>query len=280
MLGKFGRMIGVSRPVFWLIAPAAYLFGAISSGSAITQAALFQAFLLSFPLGVYVFGINDLFDTETDGANPRRRGWLWGAKVVKEDASWIYPSSLMVAAAMLASSANPIQALVIAIFLPIPLIYSMPPLRLKSRPVLDSISNAAYTYGPYAMGFSMSGGLGFLNPQMILFALVFSAAHAIGTVMDMEGDRRAGIRTFAIAYGPRAAALFATAVLLANLPFLWGAMKSMFAVILVYLLSSLWVLLRPGPEAAKSAFLAMNIALAAWMAYAFCGYASGLWEAA
>jgi 4-hydroxybenzoate polyprenyltransferase len=134
--------------------------------------------------------------------------------------------------------------------------------------VLDSITNATYTYGPFAMGVSLSGSLGFLNPNMVLFALVFSAAHAIGTIMDLEGDRKAGIRTFASVYGPRAAAFFAAIILLANLPFAYSTMKTMFAVVLAYALVSIYVLYSPTPENAKSAFKIMNAAIMLWFAYA------------
>jgi lycopene elongase/hydratase (dihydrobisanhydrobacterioruberin-forming) len=283
MLEKLLRMIRISRPVFWLVAPAAYLFGVDAGGSAISALVLFQAFMLTFPMGVYVFGINDLHDIDTDRANPRRKGEFWGAKVDASDRKWIYPASIMVVAAMLASalfSPSPLQVAVAMFFLPFPFLYSAPPARIKSRPVLDSLSNAAYTFAPYAMGFSLSGSLAFLSPQMLLFSLVFSAAHAIGTIMDLDGDRRAGIRSFAAACGPRAAALFAVIILAANLPFLFTAMKSMFLVILVYALSSLFVLIRPVPSSAKAAFIVMNASLLIWMAYAFLGHALGMFDLA
>jgi len=281
MLEKLLRMVKISRPIFWLVAPAAYIYGVSAGGTAIGALVLFQAFLLAFPMGIYVFGINDLHDIPSDRANARRKGELWGAKVEEADRCWITSASTLVIIVMIASalySQSPLHLLVVLSFLPFPYLYSAPPARLKSRPIIDSLSNAAYTYAPYAMGFSLSGSLGFLNPQMLLFSLVFSAAHAIGTIMDAEGDSKAGIRSFAVSFGPRAAALFAIILLALNLLFLWDLMKSMFLVICAYLLSSVFVFALPSAQNAKAAFIAMNISLFLWIAYAFCGYALGLYS--
>lgn len=281
MIDKIIRMAKVSRPVFWLIAPSAYLFGVFASGHQMDPIVLFQAFLLSFPLGIYVFGINDLFDIESDQANERRKGEIWGARIVEGDRGWIMAASVMVIAALVASAIwtlNLIHIAAVLLFLPFPFLYSSPPIRLKSRPLLDSLSNATYTYAPFAMGFSLGGTTGFLDPNMILFALVFSAAHAIGTIMDLDGDRKAGIRTFAAVYGPRAAAAFAIVILVANLPFLFHRMISMFLVVLVYLAASIYVFIKPQSSSAKSAFVAMNVSLILWLGYAFFGYALGLYK--
>lgn len=271
ILGTAKKAILVSRPIFWPIAPSAYLFGVYSSGGSLGWLEALQALLLSIPLGIYVFGVNDLFDMDSDRANPRRKGSIWGARIEPSDRGWIAPLSALCVIAIFASAAasgNALHMLVVALFLPFPYIYSAPPLRLKSVPVLDSLTNATYTYAPFAMGYSLSGSLGFLSPGMVLFSLVFSAAHAIGTIMDLQGDRKAGIRTFAAALGGRKAALFASAILLANLPFLYHAMKSMFIVMLAYFASSLYVLASPTEERARQCFIVMVGALLLWIAYA------------
>jgi len=278
MLRSIIKAVLVSRPVFWLIAPAAYLFGAYQAGVDFGPLLIIQALLLTIPLGMYVFGINDLFDIESDRANPRRRGQVWGARIEEGDRGWIYTSSLIVVVALLLSAASSgmIEHIItVALFLPFPFIYSAPPLHLKSRPVIDSLCNAAYTFGPFAMGYSLSGSFGFLNLEMVLLALVFSAAHAIGTVMDLEGDRKAGIRTFASALGPRNAALFALLLLVPNLATTYLGMWSFFLVIAAYFLASLAVMVKPEPYIAKRAFEVMNISLFLWMAYVALGALTG-----
>ncbi len=275
------KAIKVSRPIFWLVAPAAYLFGVYSGGMEFGPFVYLQALLLTIPLGIYVFGINDLFDIETDNTNLRRKGEVWGAKIDESDRKWIIQASVAIISFMIlcaAMSGQIIHLITVALFLPFPYLYSVPPFRFKSRPVIDSLTNATYTFGPFAMGFSLSGSFGYLNLDMILLALVFSAAHAIGTVMDLESDRKAGMKTFASAISPRAAAVFAVVLIAANLPFAFDSMKSFFLVIVAYLLSSIAVLAWPKPEIAKKAFVAMNISFMLWVLYAGIGVVSGLWK--
>lgn len=274
------KAVAVSRPIFWLIAPAAYLFGAYSGGTMFGPLVYFQAFLLSIPLGIYVFGLNDLYDIESDRANPRRKGEMWGARIEEKDRGGIIAASIVVVALILLSAiANGqiIHIITVLAFLPFPFLYSVPPFRLKSRPLIDSLTNATYTFGPYAMGYSLSGGFGYLNLPMILLSLVFSAAHAIGTIMDLPGDSKAGIRTFASVLGSRTAAAFAVLLLALNIPFVFDTMKSFFLVLVVYLLSSVAVLIWPKPEVAKNAFVAMNISFMIWIAYAGIGMLTGFW---
>lgn len=270
MFDSIKKIILVSRPVFWPIAPAAYLFGIYLGSVEMSWIVLLQAILLWIPLSVYVFGINDINDLESDQANPRRRGSFWGAKISESDRGWIVKSSVLAVLLIFLSalaSMNILHIMVTALFLPFPYLYSAKPIRLKSRPVLDSLTNATYTYAPFAMGYSLSGSLGFLDPAMIIFALVFSAAHAIGTIMDLPGDKLAKINTFASVLGKRAAAAFAVFLIGLNLPFALKISREMFGVIGMYFLASLFVLWKPTPENAKKCFIVMVGSLMIWLAY-------------
>ena len=270
MFNFLKKIILVSRPIFWPIAPAAYLFGIYLGSVEMSWIVLLQAILLWIPLSVYVFGINDINDLESDKTNPRRRGLLWGAKIIESDRGWI--EKLSIAAVLLIflsalASMNILHIIVTALFLPFPYLYSAKPIRLKSRPVLDSLTNATYTYAPFAMGYSLSGSLGFLDPAMIIFALVFSSAHAIGTIMDLPGDKRAGIKTFASVLGKRPAAAFSVLLIGMNIPFALEIGAGMFGVIGAYFLASIYVLWKPTPDNAKKCFVVMVGSLMIWLAY-------------
>ena len=71
-------LIGVSRPAGWSTLPAFFLMGFISSGSTtITPLLILQILLLSFPVCIAGYGINDIYDYESDKINPRK-GFIEG----------------------------------------------------------------------------------------------------------------------------------------------------------------------------------------------------------
>jgi 4-hydroxybenzoate polyprenyltransferase len=94
--------------------------------------------------------------------------------------------------------------------------YSVPPVRLKERPPLDSLANGVgYFQAPFAMGYSLHGDLTNLPLKYYLLALAVCGIHALATAADYDADRAAGHRTFATAFGRRAAAGFALATFVA-----------------------------------------------------------------
>lgn len=46
-------------------------------------------FYVSFPLGLLMYGWNDLMDVETDKHNPRKDSFLFGARLEASDARWL-----------------------------------------------------------------------------------------------------------------------------------------------------------------------------------------------
>ena len=91
-------------------------------------------------------------------------------------------------------------------------LYSVPPVRLKERPPLDSLANGlGYFLLPFAMGYSLGADPRTMPLRYYLLALCVCGVHALATAADYEADRAAGHRTFAVAFGRRVAAAFAFA---------------------------------------------------------------------
>jgi len=65
---------------------------------------------------------------------------------------------------------------------------------------------------PFALGFSFVDNAWSLPLQAYYFCLCVMGFHAFSTVMDYEIDKGVGDRTFAVAYGKRAATLFAAVI--------------------------------------------------------------------
>jgi 4-hydroxybenzoate polyprenyltransferase len=92
--------------------------------------------------------------------------------------------------------------------------YSSPPIRLKGRPIIDSLSNGVGCWLVWACGYTFNGDKTLLynaEPTSIcgLSILLYGAAvHSLGTVVDAEADGSTGCRTIATFYGERGAASF------------------------------------------------------------------------
>jgi 4-hydroxybenzoate polyprenyltransferase len=86
------------------------------------------------------------------------------------------------------------------------LAYSVPRLRFKEIPFLDSLTSALHFVGPMLFALALSGVniLEFKIFSMILAFLGWGmASHAFGAVQDVRADREAGIKSVATAIGAR-----------------------------------------------------------------------------
>src|SRR5699024_798430 len=81
--------------------------------------------------------------------------------------------------------------------------YSAPGLRLKERPLLDSLTSSTHFVGPAVFGLALSGapvGLPAVA-SLVAFFLWGMASHAFGAVQDVQPDRDAGIGSIATEIG-------------------------------------------------------------------------------
>ena len=97
---------------------------------------------------------------------------------------------------------NPLFFLLILIVDGVGYIYSMPPTRLKARPIGDILCNTAAGGIIFIAGLSIGGAN--MNPLVILGALVMTSIFYIPTVVtDHEFDKKAGLTTSAVYFSPK-----------------------------------------------------------------------------
>jgi 4-hydroxybenzoate polyprenyltransferase len=169
---------------------------------------------LTLPMNLIGCGLNDLYDYESDRRSRRRRA-VWGATIDEADrplvwraALWMVPIVLLAAAPTrngynIAATA----CLVIAAWL-----YSVPPVRLKERPPLDSLANGVgYFLLPLVMGYSLGSEPRTMPLRFYLLGLCVCGVHALATAADYDADKAAGHRTLAVRFGRRTAAAVAFA---------------------------------------------------------------------
>lgn len=215
----FQRLLVSSRPISWVNTAfpfaAAYFFlgGELNLGFWLTT--LF--FLI--PYNFLMYGINDVFDYESDLRNPRKGG-VEGALLPPE----LHSMTLLLATAIslpfvvyvcVLSASNLPALLIFLTTLFFVVAYSMKGLRYKEIPFLDSISSSFHFVGPLLFAVTL---LQAWNLWIAIGAAAFflwgAASHAFGAVQDIRADREAGIASIATALGAKKTIRFSFALYL------------------------------------------------------------------
>ncbi len=197
-----------SRPLSWVNTAfpfaAAYLLTTRQLDATFVIGTLY--FLIPYNLAMY--GINDVFDYESDLHNPRKGG-VEGALLdpsVHRVTLWAAVISNIPFLVYLAIVGSPLSWLVLAISVFAVIAYSAPHLRFKERPFLDSVTSATHFVSPAVYGFVLAGAVftGSLWALLVAFFLWGMASHAFGAVQDIVADREGGIGSVATVIGGRA----------------------------------------------------------------------------
>lgn len=199
---RTGYLLRLSRPRFWL-----YLAGPVGVGvvyAADTVNALFQPLVLVLfayflvPANVFLYGVNDVFDAEIDEYNEKKNG----REVRYESSQFVIGVTLICGLPVVALAfVLPLSAgVMLAGFLFLAIEYSAPPLRFKTIPFLDSVSNGLYIL-PGVVAYTVLEGT---HPPIAAIAggwLWTMGMHAFSAIPDIEPDRTAGIETTATVLG-------------------------------------------------------------------------------
>lgn len=216
------RLIKISRPRFWIYLLGPFLIGLAAS---MDRHDLFFTLALAWPvLLIFVFhftfssnlllyGINDIFDYETDRLNPKKQ--TYEALVLPDERSklvyWIAIAHAPIIAYLwlwwpLVWQMQTVPAfasfcILSLIFLLLAIGYSAPPIRAKARPFLDSLFNVLYII-PGLIGYLLSAPLSTLSWPLVAAASLWCLAmHAYSAIPDIDADKKAGIQTIATKLG-------------------------------------------------------------------------------
>lgn len=240
-----------SRPVSWVNTAYPFLAAVLLTGGLPWWLVALGGFFFLVPYNLAMYGINDVFDFESDLRNPRKGGvegsvladpaarrrvlaWsaLTPAPFAAVLASWSVLRGEWAAVAVLAVSLFAVVA------------YSWAGLRFKERPFLDAVTSSTHFVSPAVYGLVLAGAE--FTPALwsLLggFFLWGMASQMFGAVQDVVPDREGGLASVATVLGARptvlaAATLYAAAGLL-MLPTDWpGPLAALLAA--PYLLSTL-----------------------------------------
>lgn len=218
--GSTLRMLLVaSRPLSWV--NTAYPFAAayLLTAGQIDLTWIIGTLYFLVPYNLAMYGINDVFDYESDLRNPRKGG-VEGALLDRS----FHRVTLLAAIGsnvpflvVLVLLGSPLSWLVLAVSVFAVVAYSAPGLRFKERPFLDSVTSSTHFVSPalYALvlaGADFTSGLWAVLGAFFLWGM---ASQAFGAVQDVLPDREGGISSIATVLGARAVVWFAAAAYLA-----------------------------------------------------------------
>lgn len=196
----FKKVLHISRPRFWLYLAGPYLIGLAAAAHSTTDLTGFWVwcFLLYFlfPANLFVYGMNDIYDYETDRLNPKKSHYetLVTPDMQARLANWILITNVPF---WILAFGFPLRHILAMLgFILFGMFYSATPIRAKTKPLLDSVFNILYLF-PGWFGFYLAGGHGFNWHIFLAGTLWVMAMHAFSAIPDIHADSKAGLRTIA-----------------------------------------------------------------------------------
>jgi 4-hydroxybenzoate polyprenyltransferase len=155
-------------------------------------------------LVTHIFMLNDWSGLTTDLADPKKAARVFTARGVGRGEMGGLTAGLLVLSLLLFSRLGPITlglALAIAV---LSALYSLPRFNWKGRPIFNSVAHLAGGTLHFLLGYSLGGAIDRRGVAIAtFFALIFAAGHLTQEIRDHQGDAASGIRTNAVAFGPR-----------------------------------------------------------------------------
>jgi len=197
-----------SRPLSWINTAFPFAAAYFMTTREIDVVFVVGTLYFLIPYNLAMYGINDVFDYESDLRNPRKGG-VEGAlldRSMHRPTLWAALLTNVPFLVFLLVVGNPLSWLVLAISVFAVIAYSAPGLRFKERPFVDSITSSTHFVSPAIYGLVLAGAV--FTPQLWMllgaFFLWGLASHAFGAVQDVIADREADIDSIATVIGARA----------------------------------------------------------------------------
>ena len=205
MINTLKKLFFISRPISWPNTAFPFAAGYLVAGGAINPLFVIGSlyFLISYNLLMY--GVNDVFDYESDIRNPRKGG-IEGMKEQRKFHPTILWAAIITNVPFLIALyvlGNHISAIVLTLVVFFVVGYSIKGLRFKEVPVLDSITSSLHFVGPLIFALSLTGWPYGAWQYVVAFFLWGIASHAFGAVQDIIPDRKGKLKSIATVLGAR-----------------------------------------------------------------------------
>lgn len=223
------RLVVSSRPISWVNTAFPFAATYFFLGGNLNFSFWVTSLFFFIPYNLLMYGINDVFDYESDLRNPRKGGIEGGLLPPEFHAATLWTSiALSIPFVVFIAATSWGNALALTAFLGtlfFVVAYSVKGLRFKEIPFLDSMTSSIHFVGPAFFAVALLGGFSLeILIALAAFFLWGAASHAFGAVQDIRADREAGIASIATVLGARTtvrmamAIYFVAAVILTLLP--------------------------------------------------------------
>lgn len=200
------QILMVSRPISWLNTAYPFAAGYLVAYHTVDARLILGTVFFLIPYNLVMYGVNDVFDYESDIRNPRKGGIEGAVSAKRLHKPILYTAAitsvpLLAALLLLGTTQSNITLLCLMFFV---LAYSVPILRFKERAFVDSITSSIHFVGPLLYALSFSAVPQAAYGILAAFFLWGMASHAFGAVQDVEPDRQGGLHSIATAVGAAA----------------------------------------------------------------------------
>jgi 4-hydroxybenzoate polyprenyltransferase len=201
----FKQYLEIARIDNWLGWIFSFGFGTMLLGLPSPErfVAVFFAFLLAT---ASIFILNQYFDREEDRRNILKSNLPVASGKIAPQAALILSLSLIIFCLLLVSVVAVSLTALFLFYLALWTAYSIPPLRLKSVPIVDSItSGIGAGFLPFLIGVGTSSqssvNISLVLASAIPLVLAHSSGHILQALGDYEADRKDRVQTIVVKYG-------------------------------------------------------------------------------
>lgn len=202
---SFKEMLASSRPFSWVNTAAPFFVGYTISAGTLNLPAIIGTIYFTFFYNFLMYGVNDIFDYESDIKNPRKNS-IEGGLVDKSKHQKLFIYIVLVNLPFLiymGITGNLVSNILLVLLVFFAFSYSAKPFRFKEVPILDSINSSLHFVMPFVFGFVYGSNSALPWPAIIAFFMWGAASQALGAIQDIKPDRAAGIDSIATKLGAK-----------------------------------------------------------------------------
>lgn len=209
---SFKEILVTSRPFWWVNTSAPFVASYFIINDQLNLTLFIGIFYFAFAYNLLMYGVNDIYDYESDIKNPRKIAAGIDGSVLaksKHPQLWFWIAVLSLPPTLFLFSKGTLASniwLIIMLFMVFA--YSIKGLRFKEIPLVDSATSSFHYTSPFIYGCLLAGSSNLYLPAFATFYIWVMANHAFGAIQDIKPDREANIASVATKLGSARTIIF------------------------------------------------------------------------